>query len=91
VDDIFFGIGLVEVFLVILVVGVVEVVEVVDGGIVKGVLFFEVLVKVLLVGALAGARAGDVVDGHLAEHCAEVGGALEGLLFFEVLLIVELA
>ena len=28
--------------------------------------------------------AGDLVDGHLADHGAEIGGAFEGLLFFEV-------
>ena len=48
-----------------------------------GVLFFEVFVLfVVFVRLRAG--AGDLVDGHLADHGAEIGGAFEGLLFVEV-------
>jgi len=78
VQNVFFGIGLVEVFVVlVLFIGLIE--FVVD-GIVEGVLFFEIVL--LLLVHIAG--AGDLVDGHLTDHGAKVGGAFEGLLFFEV-------
>jgi hypothetical protein len=80
VEDVLFGVGLVEV-VVLLVVFFVGFFEVVVGGIVDAVLFFEV-VHILLFVDVAG--AGDLVDGHLADHGAEVGGAFEGLFFFEV-------
>ena len=54
--------------------------------IVDGVFFFEVF-EVLFVGVEFGVGIGgtrDLVDGHLADHGAEIGGAFEGLLFVEV-------
>ena len=43
VDDVLFGVGLVEIFVVLF--GFIEIVEIVEGGIVDGVLFFEVVLS----------------------------------------------
>jgi hypothetical protein len=80
VEDVLFGIGFVEIF-VVFGVGFIEVLEIIESGVVDAVLFFEV-VHFLLFVDVAGAR--DLVDGHLADHGAEVSCALEGLFLFEV-------
>ncbi len=79
VDDVLFGVRLVEILVLI---GFIDTGEIIDGGVVDAVLFLEVVL--ISSSSTFGAGAGDLVDGHLADHSAEIGGAFEGLFFFEV-------
>jgi hypothetical protein len=80
VNNIFFGVGLVELFFFdVFFVGVLEFA---DGELVDGILLFEVVIEIFFVRPLSGAGAGDVIDGHLAEHGAEIGCSLERLFLF---------
>ena len=82
VNDVFFSVGLIKIFVLVLFIGSSRSPIV---GIVDAVLFFKiVLVEVLFARAFSGTGAGDLVDGHLAEHGAEVGGSFERLLLFEI-------
>jgi hypothetical protein len=83
VEDVLFGVGLVEIFLMVFVFGFgfVEIVEAIVDGIVNAVFFFEVLFLFFFIDV---AGAGDLIDGHLADHGAEIGGSFERLFLFEV-------
>jgi hypothetical protein len=74
VDDVFFGVALVEIF-----VFFVGVNEIIAEGIVNCIFLFEV---VFLLVDIAGAS--DLVDGHLTDHGAKIRGAFESLLLIEV-------
>ena len=65
VEDVLFGVGLVEIFLFLFLLGFLEIVEVFESGVEEGVLFFEVVLYLFFVDV---AGAGDLVDGHLADH-----------------------
>ena len=48
-----------------------------------GVFFFHVEVVFVFFGVRGG--AGDLIDGHLAEHGSEIGCSFEGFLLFKVI------
>ncbi len=54
------------------------------------IFFEEVLFEAFFIILFEGGfGAGDLVDGHLAEHGAEVGYAFQGLLFAEAFLVLK--